>query len=248
MSDRIQRRDARAICTRFSAVPQSGIQSLPDHSFHSLGEDVHFAQSAVNVGGDANPFELRMSDRSRDDPVLIEQVFCQLLRINALDVDQRQPTRLFWIVAGQYLHALLPFEPFGPTVEEETQPGGFALGADAFMEIERLVDGQRVRRRVRADLLELADVGGVLLIRSHQRPQAGDFRLANIQEACAVRRQQPFVQARAVIVAIQIGVFVWEMREKMRAGDYCLDAARARPPADAFYPLKSAAPAWAWGR
>src|SRR5262249_9105800 len=152
----------------------------------------------------------------------------------ALDVDQRQPTRLFWIVAGQNLNALLSFEPFGPTVEEETQPGGFALGADAFVEIERLVDGQRVRRRVRADLLELADVGGVLLFRSHQRPQAGDFRFANIQEACAVRRQQPFVQARAVIVAIQIGVFVWEMRESVRAVDYRLDAARARHLADAF--------------
>src|SRR5262249_45017562 len=179
-------------------------------------------------------FELLMSDRSRDDPVLIEQVFCQLLRINAFDVDQRQPTRLFWIVAGQNLHALLPFEPFGPTVEEETQPGGLALGADAFVEIKRFVDGQRVRRRVSADLLELADVAAVLLFRSHQRPQAGYFRFANVQKAAAVRRQQPLVQTRPVIVAIQVGVFVREMREGMSAINDRLNAARSRQLADAF--------------
>src|SRR5262245_28841538 len=102
------------------------------------------------------------------------------------------------------------------------------------MEIERFIDGQRVRRRMRADLLKLADVGAVLLIRSHQRPQAGDFRFANIQEACAVRREQPLVQARAVIVAIKIGVFVGEVRESMRAVNNRLDAARARHPADVF--------------
>src|SRR5262245_21435077 len=85
-----------------------------------------------------------------------------------------------------------------------------------------------------ADLLELADVGAVLLFRRHQRPEAGDFRFANIKKASAVRRQQPLVQTRAVVVAIQIVVFIGEMREGVRAVDNRLEAASARQLADAF--------------
>src|SRR5262245_36500646 len=175
-----------------------------------------------------------MFNRSSDDPILVEQVAGQLRRVDALDVDQGQPARLFRVVTGQYLHALLAIEPLRPTVEEETQAGFLALGADAFVEIKRLVDGERVRRRVSADLLELSDVCAVLLVRSHQRPAAWDFRLSNIEEARAERRQQPFVQTRAVIVAVQIDVVVLEMREGMRAIHYRLDAARARQLADAL--------------
>src|SRR2546430_11858802 len=42
------------------------------------------------------------------------------------------------------------------------------------------------------------------LFRSHHRPDARDFLLAHVQEARAVRRQQPLVQAGAVVVAVQL--------------------------------------------
>src|SRR5262249_53797998 len=73
-------------------------------------------------------------------------------------------------------------------------------------------------------------------------PQAGDFRFTNIKEASAVRRQQPLVQARAVVVAIQIVVFIGEMREGVRAVDNRLDAARARQLADAVGRINLPAP------
>src|SRR5262249_26865044 len=59
-------------------------------------------------------------------------------------------------------------------------------------------------------------------------------RFANIKKASAVRGQQPLVQARAVVVAIQIVVFIGEMREGVRAVDNRLEAASARQLADAF--------------
>src|SRR5262245_24248390 len=112
-----------------------GGQAFFSHARHSLGENVHFAEGGVNVGRDAKALELRMFDRSSDDPILVEQIAGQLRRINTLDVDQGQSARLFRVVTGQYLDALLTFERLRPTVEEETQAGGLAIGADAFVKI-----------------------------------------------------------------------------------------------------------------
>ena len=98
------------------------------------------------------------------------------------------------------------------------------------MEGERLGDGVVVGRRVRADLLELADVvvhalGGAA-ISGHS---VSIFALAHVEEAGAVRREQPLVQAGAVVVAVEVGELEGEVREGVRAVDDHLDA-RARAP------------------
>ena len=45
-----------------------------------------------------------------------------------------------------------------PSVFEESQPRRLSFGANGLVELQRLGDGVVRRRRVRADLLELADV------------------------------------------------------------------------------------------
>src|SRR5262245_38448534 len=87
---------------------------------------------------------------------------------------------------------------------------------------------------MRTDFLKLAYIVPVLFFGSHQRPEVRDFRFTNIKETCAVRRAQPFVQARAVVIAIQILMAVWKMSERMRAVDDRLDATCARHPANLF--------------
>ncbi len=57
-------------------------------------------------------------------------------------------------------------------------------------------------------------------------------RPPHVQKARAHRRQQPLVQARAVVVALEIGEREREMRERMCAVDDRLDAALAGHPAD----------------
>ena len=49
-------------------------------------------------------------------------------------------------------------EPLRPAIAQVAQPRRLALDADSLVERHRLGDGVVVRGRVRADLLELADV------------------------------------------------------------------------------------------
>ena len=94
------------------------------------------------------------------------------------------------------------------------------------MELQRLGDRVVHGRRVRADLLELPDVGVPRLGGRRERPVALDERAPHVQEPGADRRQQPLVQAGAVVVALEIGQREREVRERMRAIDDRLDAAR----------------------
>ena len=66
---------------------------------------------------------------------------------------------------------------------------------------------------------------------SDQVPAMRDF--AHIQEACTDRRARPFVQADAVVVAIEVGDFEREMAEGVRAIHNHRDAARVGHLADA---------------
>src|SRR2546425_12269372 len=64
-------------------------------------------------------------------------------------------------------------------------------------------DGVVVGGGVGPDLLELADVPVHFGRRGHERPELLDLRLAHVQEAGAVRGEQPLVQAGAVEVAVR---------------------------------------------
>src|SRR5215471_2793698 len=102
------------------------------------------------------------------------------------------------------------------------------------MERERL-GKRRVRRRgARPDLLELPDVLPLCRGRGLERPGPGDAVLAHVEKPVADRRAQPLVQARAVIIALEIAKLEWEVRRSMRAVDDCHDAALARHVAQAL--------------
>src|SRR5713226_1331235 len=80
---------------------------------------------------------------------------------------------------------------------------------------------------MRADLFELADVALLLVFGSEQRPDLRDLLTPDVEHAGAFRRVKPLVQACAKVIAIQVRLFEIKLRERMRAVDYRLDAARA---------------------
>ena len=61
-----------------------------------------------------------------------------------------------------------------------------------------------------------------------QRPDLRDVLPAHVEEAGADRREQPLVQAGAVVVALEVAQLEREVRERVRAVDDRLDAARPR--------------------
>ena len=91
-----------------------------------------------------------------------------------------------------------------------------------------------IGRRVRADLFKFADVVVLFDVGGHQRPELFQLRFANVKKACADGRKQPFVQAGAVIIAVEVFVFKGEMRKGMGAVNDDFDAAFAPHLADAF--------------
>ncbi len=79
---------------------------------------------------------------------------------------------------------------------------------------------------VGADFLVLPDVVVLLAGGRHQGPERALLGLLDVQEPGADRRQQPFVQAGAVVVAIEIGMFEREVGVSVRAVDEDFDAQR----------------------
>ena len=69
-----------------------------------------------------------------------------------------------------------------------------------------------------------------------QRPGRRDAIAAHVEEAGVVRREQPLVQARAVVVALEIAQLEREVRERVRAVDDGQDAALPRQSATAASP------------
>ena len=116
-------------------------------------------------------------------------------------------------------------QPLRPAIAQVAQPRGLALDADALVERQRFGDRVVVRGRVRADLLELPDVVRLRRARRRQRPQRRDVLAAHVEEAGADGREQPLVQARAVVVAAEVARLEREVREGVRAVDDRLDAA-----------------------
>jgi hypothetical protein len=103
------------------------------------------------------------------------------------------------------------------------------------MERQRFGDGVVVGGRVRADLLELADVVRLGRACGRERPERRDVLAAHIQKARADGREQPFVEARAVEIAAEVARLVGEVREGVRAVDNGLDPAPPRFIADLLH-------------
>src|SRR5439155_24967205 len=78
------------------------------------------------------------------------------------------------------------------------------------------------------NLLVLPDV--VVLSRSgrHQRPEIFLLVLAHVQEAGTHRREKPFVQARSVIITLEIVALEWKVRKRVRTIHEHLDSERTR--------------------
>src|SRR5262249_14392369 len=78
-----------------------------------------------------------------------------------------------------------------------------------------------------ADLLEFPDIFAQGMVGRHHRPDPGYLGFPHIEHARADRRQQPLMQRRAVVIAVEILMEERKLREGMRAVDDDLDPARA---------------------
>src|SRR5467141_2854001 len=85
---------------------------------------------------------------------------------------------------------------------------------------------------MRADLLELANVGGLFLFSGEEGPDFGDLVALHIKHTSAFRRIEPLVQTGAEVVAVQILLLKIELGERMRPVDDRFNAACARHFAD----------------
>src|SRR6266516_6192777 len=74
-----------------------------------------------------------------------------------------------------------------------------------------------------ADLLVFPDVVVLFGRCGHEWPKILLLLFAHVEEAGPHRREQPFVKARAIVVAFEIVPLEWEMRERARAVDEHLD-------------------------
>src|SRR5205809_561006 len=140
----------------------------------------------------------------------------KLTVIDSFDAEVSQATRLLRIVRSQNSHAFDHLETAGPSVLQEAKPGSLAFAADAFVKGERFRDGIVISRRMRADFLKLSNVVVLFRVCCHQRLQLSDFGLSDIQEAGAVRREQPLVQARSIVVTVQVSVLERKVCERVR--------------------------------
>ena len=62
-------------------------QAVFDHVFHSIAEQVDFAERRIGVWRHANPGNALVGDGCHDDPMLLEQMTGQLPVVEALDSD-----------------------------------------------------------------------------------------------------------------------------------------------------------------
>ena len=79
------------------------------------------------------------------------------------------------------------------------------FGPIPWWERQGLTDREVVRGRMGTDFLKLADVVVHSLGSSHQGPHVGYLVAAHIEQAGAVRREQPLVQAGRVVVHVELG-------------------------------------------
>src|SRR6185437_5067350 len=101
---------------------------------------------------------------------------------------------------GQDLHAIaFGGEGGRPAVPQIAKTRDLSLQADSATEGKSNGDRVEVPLRVRADLLVLANVGGVLRDRPHEGPQTGNLVATHVEEPGADGRERPLVQGRPVV-------------------------------------------------
>src|SRR5690348_124961 len=107
-----------------------GRQAVPGDLFHEVAEAIELAEGGVNIGCDADAFELLVQDRSRENAVLIEEITSDRVRIDARDIHVRDRTRLLRLerrVKANFRHV---FQTIHPVTREIPESCLFALAAD----------------------------------------------------------------------------------------------------------------------
>ena len=176
-----------------------------------------------------------MDDGRRDDAPPVPQARDDFPGSKPVDLHVRDRARLRRIEARMDAEPGVGRQPLSPPVTEIAKTRGLALRADPIVKAERFGYRVVVGCRMGPDLLELPDVVRLRRGRGLQRPQAGDVFPPHVKKPRADRREQPLVQARAVVVAAQIADLERELRERMRAVDNCLDPAPPRLVADLLH-------------
>ena len=153
--------------------------------------------------------------------MLVPEMFAQLGRIDALDLNQANAGGRCALAQGcPDLDAWVGSQQgFGPAVAQQTEAGNLPLGSNGSMEREGQGDGVVTGGRMGADLLELADVVGHRGVRGHQRPDGLQFRLPDIEKPRSHGPKRPLMQTGGKVVALQIVALEREVSERVGAVD-----------------------------
>src|SRR5215207_5732699 len=207
-------------------------QTLARDRRHDLGEAVELLERGVDAGGDADALELVVDDGRGEDFVAAHEVVADGDGVGAFDVDVGEGAGLPVVEGGVEADVRLALQLVHPVAREQPEARLLALGADALVEEERLADGQALRGRARARLLELADVGVLRLLGGEERPDLRYLLLLHVEHPRPLRRVQPLVQRGAEVVAAEVVALEAELGEGVRAVDNRLGAAPPRQLAD----------------
>src|SRR5215207_6969641 len=207
-------------------------QTLARDRRHDLGEAVELIERGVDAGGDADAFELVVDDVRGEDFVAAHEVVAEGDRVCARDFDVGERAGLAVVEGGVEADVRFALELIHPVAGEQPEPRLLALGADALVEEERLADGEALRGRARARLLELAYVCVLRALGGEERPDLGYLLPLHVEHPRPLRRVEPLVQARAEVVASEVVALEGELCEGVRAVNGGLRAAPPREFAD----------------
>src|SRR5262249_20562737 len=115
-----------------------------------------------------------------------------------------------------------------PAQCQVAQPGSLSLDADRLLERDGFVDRSFGRRRTSADLFEFADILSSSFGRRLQRPGRFNAILSQVEQAGPEGREQPFVEADAVIVHFKVAQLERKVAHGMSPVDDRDEAASSR--------------------
>ena len=214
------RRATTAACaTGPSARPYVPGGRLGLEPLHRLGERVDLVERRVEVRRDADALELGVHDRGDDDPRRSHRCVGDRRRARCRRCRRCRSRRTAPDRGSCGCGCAAAPSAARPSAAAGSAAAPPCVGdADGLVEDQRLGDGVGLAAGCVPISSNLRMSSG-LRRRRRQRPQRLDQRPAHVEEPGADRRQQPLVQAGAVVVALEIADGEREVGEGVRAVD-----------------------------
>ena len=123
----------------------------------SLARD-QLAERGINAGRNPKALKFLVNYGRHEDVLFIEQILSNDFGVGSFDLNVGDGARLIRVKRSVETNLGHILEPVHPVTGQVTQPRFFAFATNGVVKQQRLANGQFYRRRVCANLFELADV------------------------------------------------------------------------------------------